>query len=364
MRIRLFAAIAALSLFSGCAIHPLPEDVAGVDTYHIVRQIRCETRETLRYFVITWLEDLGRDHGDIPGDPIARDLAARYEREPDSISGFHPRLFPGPQYVQVRNLINLFYDAGVAYNFNLTMSENNDLTTEINLLKPLSEPRFTLGVKAGALRERRNLRTFTITDTFSHLLTKLNTPVRGKHYCDGQLVHANYIYPITGRIGVDKLVKSFIELTLFANLAGKGPSGSGLPTMADELTFTTSVNASATPKVVFAPVGQAFQLADASLTGLAKRADVHQVTMALAIATGDQINLDPLRSFLFSSERSARVAAVPSDPPRADLPRRKVASTSLVVGRRVTGGGTPSEVLAVLAIDQLKSRELELIRTP
>jgi len=190
--------------------------------------------------------------------------------------------------------------------------------------------------------------------------------VRGKHYCDGQLVHANYIYPITGRIGVDKLVKSFIELTLFANLAGKGPSGAGLPTMADELTFTTSVNASATPKVVFTPVGQAFQLSDASLTGVVKRGDVHQVTMALAIATGDQLNLDPLRSFLFSSERSAgqRSAQVAGAAAASDPPRRRAVSTSLVVGRRVTGGGTPSEVLAVLAIDQLKSREFELVRTP
>jgi hypothetical protein len=96
MFIRLFAALATLSLFSGCAIHPLPEDVAGVDTYYIVRQIRCETSEILRQFVIAWLDDLGRDHGDIPRDPIARDLASRYEREPESINGFHAGLFPVP----------------------------------------------------------------------------------------------------------------------------------------------------------------------------------------------------------------------------------------------------------------------------
>jgi hypothetical protein len=201
------------------------------------------------------------------------------------------------------------------------MTENNDLSTEINLLKPFTEPRFTLGIKAGALRERKNLRTFTITDTFSYLLTKLNVPVRGKHYCDGQIVQANYIYPITGRIGIDKLAKSFIELTLFANLAGKGPSGAGAPTMADELTFTTTISASATPKVEFAPVGHAFQLADASLTGTVKRADVHQVTVALAINTGGAMNLDPLRSFLFSSLRGVQVAETST--PRAERRRRK-----------------------------------------
>ena len=358
MYVRILAALAALPLFVGCAIHPVPEDVTGVDTYHIVRQIRCETRDTLRRFVITWLEDLGRDHESQRGDPIARRLAYQYENDPDSISSFHANRFPGPQYVQVRNLINTFYDAGIAYNFDLTMTENNDLSTEINFLRPLTRPKFTLGISAGAKRERSNNRTFTVTDTFSYLLTKLNTPVRGRRYCDGQIVQANYIYPIAGRIGVDKLVKSFIELTLFANLGGKdaNPGEGGAPTMADKLTFTTTVDASATPRIEFSPVGTAFQLADASLTGSVKRTDVHQVTVALAISKGGMANLDPFRSFLFSSQRGAPAASAPiTIGPRSN-------TSMLVVGRRVTGGGTPSEVLAVLAIDQVKSRELELIR--
>jgi len=357
---RFFAAFAALSLFSGCAIHPLPEDVAGVDTYHIVRQIRCETRETLRSFIITWLDDLGRDHESQPGDPIARALALQYESDPVSIDTFRASLFPGPGRVEVRRLINLFYDAGIAYNFDLTMTENNDLTTDINFLKPFTEPTFTLGVNAGATRERSNNRTFTVTDTFSYLVTKLNTPVRGRRYCDGQIVQANYAYPIAGRIGIDKLVRSFIELTLFANLAGKeaNPGAGGAPTMADKLTFTTTINASATPKVVFAPAGHAFQLADASLTGSVKRSDVHQVTVALAISTGGAATLDPFRSYLFSSQRGARSAGT------LETTGRRPATSSLIVGRRVTGGGTPSEVLAVLAIDQLKSRELQLIPAP
>jgi hypothetical protein len=357
---RLFAAFAALSIFSGCAIHPVPEDVAGVDTYHIVRQIRCETREALKTFLITWLDDLGSEHNGRPGDPIARRLADQYAREPEAISNFRSKEFPGPQYVQVRALIDLFYAAGIGYNFDLTMTENNDLTTEINLLKPLTEPKFTLGINAGALRERSNNRLFTVTDTFSYLLTQLNTPVRGKRYCDGQIVHDNYVYPIAGRIGIDKLVRTFIELTLFANLAGKEahPGAGGAPTMADTLTFTTAINVSATPKIEFSPVGRAFQLADASLTATVKRKDIHQVTVALAIATEDMVTLDPFRSYLFSSQRGASVATA------TPVGRRRPVTSSIVVGRRVTGGGTPSEALAVVAIDQLKSRELQLRPAP
>jgi hypothetical protein len=85
---------------------------------------------------------------------------------------------------------------------------------------------------------------------------------------------------------------------------------------------------------------------------------MHQVTVALAIAAGGIVALDPLRAFLFSPERSAGVARMP------ERAAQTIARSSLVVGRRVTGGGTPSEVLAVLAIDQLKSRELEIIPPP
>jgi hypothetical protein len=350
--------LAAFPLLAGCAIHPVPEDVAGVDTYHIVRQIRCEARETLRRFVITWLEDLGSDHGAVPGDPIARRLAQQYVDAPESVSGFKPGLFPGRQYEKVRAVIDVFYNAGIAYTFDFTMSEDNDLSTEINLLKPITRPKFTLGISAGAKRQRTNNRLFTVTDTFSHLLTRLNAPVRGKRYCDGQIVIENYAYPIAGRIGVDKLMRSFIEITLFANLAGKEGKAGAMPTMADKLTFTTRVNLSATPKVEFTPIGEALQLANASVTGAVVRNDVHQVTVALALDPEDAKSLDPLRDFLFSSERGARIAGATRVGPGV---RR---ATALVIGRRVTGGGTPAEQLAVTAIDQLKSRELEIIASP
>ena len=354
---RFVCAFAALSLLLGCAIHPVPEDVTGVDTYDIVRQIRCETREAIRKAVIDWLTDLGQDHESQPGVPLARKLALQYANEPDSISTFHANLFKGPEFVQVRAIINLFYDAGIAYNFELTMTEDNDLATDISLLKPTTHPKFTLGASAGAKRKRTNNRTFTVTDTFSYLVTKLNIPVRGEHYCDGYIVQANYVYPIAGRIGVDKLVNDFIRLTLFTSLGGAAakPGERGAPTMADKLTFTTALNASANPKIEFTPVGRGFQFASASLTAGVTRTDVHQVTVALAIAPGGLINLDPLRSYLFSAERTTG-AAGPA--------RRGPAASSLLVGRRVTGGGSPSEVLAVIAIDQLKSREFEIIPAP
>jgi len=349
-RYLMFAALAATFFVAGCAIHPLPEDVTGVDTYHIVRRIRCEARETIRHEVLRWLNKMASF-----GDPLAQKIASQYESNPELISTFHYDLFQGKEYVKVRSVAKLFYDTGIAYNFDLKMTENNDLSAELSFLKPLTEPAFTLGVNASTKRQRSNNRTFTVTDTFSYLLTKLNTDVRGYRYCDGQIVGPNYVYPIAGRIGIDKMVHDFVELTLFANLVEpKAASGGvGAPTMVDELTFTTTFGGSLDPVVVFTPATSAFQLTRASLTAGADRSDVHQVSVGLAIATSGMAELESARSFLFSSERGA------------GAPNRGLTAAPVVVGRRITGSGrTPSEILAVIAVDQFKSRQLQLIPPP
>jgi hypothetical protein len=358
---RLFAALAAvsLSLFSGCAIHPLPEDVTGVDTYHIVRQIRCETREALKELLIEYLDNLGTEHRTQHADPIARRLADKYKSDPDSINDFRLSEFPATkEYEHVINVIAAFADAGIAYTFELTMKENNDLTGGADFLKPLFSGKFTLGVGAGALRERQNVRIFTVTDTFRDLV--IHVPPR---YCDGQIRYANYIYPIVGRIGVYELVRTFVRLSLFGNLGGAEDKAStptpGAPTMTDRFTFTTTINASANPSVVFTPAGTKFQIIDANLMASVKRSDMHQVTVGLAIHNAGFAALTPLRSYLFSKERLA-ARAVAATPPRV----RKLVYAPLYQGERVIGSGTPSERLAVEAIDKLKSRELELIINP
>ena len=108
---RLLASICVLLLVSGCAIHPVPEDVTGVDTYHIVRQIRCETRKAVIDFLMRQL----RRQAELQGDPIAQKLLLKYESEPAAINAFNPGLFPGPDYVQYRHFYNLIYSAAIAY---------------------------------------------------------------------------------------------------------------------------------------------------------------------------------------------------------------------------------------------------------
>lgn len=360
MRNRSIAAAAAVLLLSGCAIHPVPEDVTGVDTYHIVRQIRCETRHAAAEFVISQLRELVAGGERQAGDPIAQRFVEDYDRDPETISNFRPSVFAGQDYVQVRNFYNLIYSAGVAYNFDLTMTEDNNLGANANFVGPWTGATFTLGLIGDANRQRANERVFTVTDSLGTLLTKLNTPVRGRRYCDGQIKGPNYVYPVAGHIGVDKMVKTFFEL---AFLAGLSPSEKGAPpTMADKLTFSTMVDLSVMPRVVFAPVKSGFQPSDASLTGVARRTDVHKVAVGLALDPKAAATLASLRNYLFSAERSGRVSASAALTGVAAVPGPRL---GLIEGNTLTAtAGTPAERLAVIAVDQLKSREVQIVPTP
>jgi hypothetical protein len=61
---RILAMTALGSLISACSIHPLPDDVTGLSTYSIVRQIRCETRDEVIASTIRFLTDKDNYDGD------------------------------------------------------------------------------------------------------------------------------------------------------------------------------------------------------------------------------------------------------------------------------------------------------------
>jgi hypothetical protein len=327
---------------AGCAIHPVPEQVTGIDTLDIVKQIRCEARDSLRTLVIEWLSR----QGTLANDPLLLRLAAQYQANPAAINTFHYNLFKGPQYVQIQTAVKLFYDAGIAYNFDLTGTEINNIDPQSAFIRNFFDHKFTLGLTGASDRTRSNERQFTVTDTFGKLLT--NVP---EDYCDYKIVIANYIYPIAGRIGIDNTIKTFINLTVFGSLSPKD-AASKPPTMSDSLTFTTTFTLGVNPMVVFMPATSAFQLLSATLTTDFERTDRHQVVIGLAIGAEGIKELEPLRSYVLSANRIAPGARSP------------VISAGVVVGGRVIGGGTPTETLAVIAVDQVKSQEIKIVPNP
>jgi hypothetical protein len=209
------------------------------------------------------------------------------------ISSFNYTLFKGP----VRQIVQLFFNTGIAYNFNLDMTETDNFDPTVDFLKLISKNQLTWNVTANADRMRENTRTFTVTDSFSGLLR--NIPA---DYCDGFIVGPNYVYPVVGKIGMDRMINDFVNLTLFGALAGPASSGSpttpkGPPTMVDQLKFTTKFNLTTTPKVVFSPVRA---LMDASIGITATRQDIHTVTVGLAIDTSGVSQVAAFRALVFS----------------------------------------------------------------
>ncbi len=286
--------LTATIFLAGCAIRPLPEDVSGVSTPVIVKQVRCETRQAVKDLALGWLTaDENQANGRV--DPRARAIGFEFLRDQRPIQQFEPKLFQG----HVKDVVETFFSTGVAYTFDLEMTEENNLNTEINLLKPFTSSNLTFGIKAKADRSRKNERIFTLTDTFSGLL-KLP-----EHYCSGasigrgysHLVPPNYIYPITGTIGVKGFMIDFINMTIFENLGGPKDKPEGPPTLVDALEFQTAVSGSLAPKIAFTQVAPGLQVADASLTGEAARTDLHKITMGLAVTGPGLRTLGQVRSF-------------------------------------------------------------------
>jgi hypothetical protein len=291
------SAVGIAFMLAGCAIHPLPEDVSGVPTYVIVRQIRCEARDAVIQNAVGWLTDpRNQANGDV--DPASYAIGLEFQNKSRPIQQFSPALFKG----QVHDIVAVFYNAGVAYTFDLDMSEFDNLDPQVDLLNPFSRGKFTMGIKGQFDRKRENERLFTVSDSFSGLIHFPDNYCLDPTTQTNYVVPANYIYPITGQIGIKHMMQDFIELTLFGALGGPASNTKGPPTLADQLSFTTEISGTITPTITFTPLTHGFQVADASLSAAADRKDLHKVTVGLAIAgTGVKL-FAPLRQTLFTTQ--------------------------------------------------------------
>jgi hypothetical protein len=301
---KLSAAILSALAVSGCAIHPLPDDVVHLSTYNIVRQIRCETRAAIIDSFLDFLADERNNRFNSQGwkkvDDASRAMGMRaqadYAADPNSIANFNPAKLSG----FARNVVGLLFHTGIAYNYDLKGLEVNNVDPEVNFIRPIPiSTLVSLGLKGNFDRHRQNERAFTITDNAGDLVRKVPA-----NYCTKFIVEENIVYPIAGKVGMEKMVQDFLRLTLFGNLSGgEGKQDvvlvAGPPTMVDQLEFQTIIGGSATPKVTFLPMGRAFQLADASFGVSASRTDTHQLTVGLYLDKAGAAEIGNLRGAIF-----------------------------------------------------------------
>lgn len=266
---------------AGCSIHPLTEDVTGYKTAAIVQKIRCEARDAIRHHILIALRRRG--HADV-ADELERGITewtvdrSRFNRE-------------------TQRVLEKYDHAAIAYGFTFDITEKNHATGALDFLKPVTRGVFNLGFRATSQLERENGRNFIISDTFEKLVTGLPTK-----YCKEIVEGKNWVYPITGTIGLQELVHTFLDLNESGALVGK--EGGRVPTIADTIEFRTTFSAGATPSIELSAVGRAFQLTRASLAVDATREDKHKVIVTLSLPD-DPSERAPVRTAARTVARTA-----------------------------------------------------------
>lgn len=221
--------LALLQSLVGCGVHPLPDNVSRKTTYDIVDKIRCEARAAVM--------DFGRD----------------------------------------------FKEASLVYSFTFDIVEGNKASAGFTLLEPLAKAGpFNLTAGGSVTGTRGANRNFQVLDSFDDLRKMNCSRDREK----------NWIYPLTGDVGMYDTVATFIRLQQADNPTGVDAAGKPrMFTFTDTLTYTTTVGGDVTATVALAPLTDQLRLtaANAMLTG--SRTDIH--TLVVTMAAGDQTIVSP-----------------------------------------------------------------------
>jgi hypothetical protein len=263
---RLIGALAAASATTGCAIHPLPENVTGLNTTAIVLHIRCEARTALKHATTAFLLNPTlnfREGTLITAQKLADGTLAFADFDPSKLEPL------------ARDSLLKYENAAIAYDFTFDIAEDNAAGGSVNFIGAVTHGTFGLGVGASSDLNRQTIRNFRVTDTFGEL--------RRMQLCEDEVSTArNYVYPVTGSVGLDEVVMTFVDLNEFERL-GNASGTSKVPVLADTFSFITTVGGSITPSVALSPVHPRFEVASASVPLTASRRDTHKLVVAMSL---------------------------------------------------------------------------------
>lgn len=246
--------IGATLALAACSIHPVPENFSRATTSAIVQKVRCEARQAL---VDHLLGEMDRSI-DEPTRRISNDL--RHGRM--SFAKFNPAVTEPSVSAQVEK----FRRAALAYNFIFKISESNDASGGASFDLPFTGGIFTIGIKAGAEKDRTNERSVKLADTFEKLVVDL------EESCAAHTPHGpNFAYPITGDIGLSETIGTFIRIANAEQVAN-------VSEYYDELTFVTKLFGEIKPSVKISKiVPKKLFLKNADATFAADRIDSHKL---------------------------------------------------------------------------------------
>lgn len=267
------AALPLSILLGGCSIHPLIDDIAPLNTVAVVTKLRCEIRTAIKKEASNL----------ISYDPISKNDPERakwlievVERQDRNwLKIVRANLSP-----ESRILIDRYDGALIFMDFTFMNTEDNNNDTNINLLSTLMRGTDALNIKASNNRSRSSTRNFRTQDSFAGILTAPLT-------CEGRSRSSDYLYPVTGEIGLYEVINTFLLLNEGRSLIGGVVPKDRL--FADTLVFSTTISGTLGPKITLSPVGKAIGLADAAFTSTNSRTDMHTVIVGLSLPQEEKI---------------------------------------------------------------------------
>lgn len=260
------AVILATFLLAGCTVHPLPDDVTS-NTVAIVQKIRCEARDAVLAGLRNALTKKGTET-DKAFVAEAQLSSLLDEKGRASLSG------------GLKDYLRTYSGGAIGYDFSFDITVHKDNSMGINLFNPFGNGTRTFDIGGGVTRQNQGTRSFQIVDTFAEL-AKLSPEKGGENPC-ANLDADNSLYPLTGKIGLEEVVGTFLELNDMAGIEYKG-AGDKTTTFSDTIEFQTILSGRVNPKIELLPVKHGLSVADASMTNTVKRTDKHKVTIALQL---------------------------------------------------------------------------------
>ena len=202
----------------GCSTHPLPEDVSRKSTFDIVQKLRCEAKAGLSGF--------------------------------ESLT-FLPHTFIG-------------------YDFTFTMTEDDNANSGLLEFKHLiGGGSFALELNGGLEKKRSNMREFRVIESLVQLLAA---------ECNGITPAVNLMYPITGHVGIDEVVRTYLSIEKLTNLKDQNTEHL---IFSDTLEYTTFLTGTIKPSLSVNAIAGEFKVTRANISGVADRRDVHKVVIAI-----------------------------------------------------------------------------------
>jgi hypothetical protein len=243
----------------GCSLYPVPDDVSPFTTQQIVRYGRCEVRSAILAHMIdrAMITELSTT------DDIKSLIDATRKKEKK-----HPK-----ELTKIDTELLRLTKVAMVYAFDFNIAENNKASAGAGFRLPSLTNTLDVGGTAGLDLTRVGSRVFGTQDSWDDLVVNdelcKNWPGPRP---------ANGLYPLTGSIGVGRLVDTFIDIDL---------QGGAKDRFVDTLAFSTSVSGDANASIKLDPVPNQFRLVSATAGVGASRVDVHKLTISLAFPQAD-----------------------------------------------------------------------------